>query len=261
MLTTSSVLVALVLDCGVSMEPTNTGGASAYMGSRRMALEKDEYVCVGPEWNCGSSLTFCDAGPSENGFGCICDVDIDGNEACWNDDLCRNWPLTPCDSSDSCPDNQHCITGCCSRGYFCWPTCENPVDNAVKPDAPIEECDTDPCDCDDDEFCRICHYPDGPGCSQCEFGYFKLDWNYPCTNCQELFGPECNFCQDFHGCGQCSERAVRMEDEHFGIWYCADCDDLYGEGCQICQESGCGQCRPGYELVMDEDGVRVCLST
>ena len=73
----------------------------------------------------------------------------------------------------------------------------------------IRPCDNNPCDCDphsygfEDTFCHICHV--NTGCSQCESGYFKLNWNYPCQSCHDVLGDECLFCQDFNGCGQCED--------------------------------------------------------
>ena len=64
----------------------------------------------------------------------------------------------------------------------------------------------------------ICH---SNGCNQCESGYFKVDYNYPCTHCQETFGDECLFCQDFNGCGQCAPDYNRVKDSSSGLWYCS----------------------------------------
>lgn len=72
------------------------------------------------------------------------------------------------------------------------------------------------CDCtypnggDADPNCVTCHSPalgEGPGCNQCNItnGYFKVDYNYSCTQCQEIFGDGCLHCTDFNGCVQCDE--------------------------------------------------------
>ena len=61
----------------------------------------------------------------------------------------------------------------------------------------IGPCMNDPCVCEDnpqlgyvneDPYCQICNMP--TGCSQCQNTgeYFKLDYNYPCTQCQQVFG-------------------------------------------------------------------------
>ena len=68
------------------------------------------------------------------------------------------------------------------------------------------------CDCrlngtDPDPNCIVCHTPattepDGPGCNQCNNlngeDYFKIDYNYTCTQCQKIFEPGCH-CTDFLG--------------------------------------------------------------
>ena len=125
-------------------------------------------------------------------------------------------------------------------------------------------CDNDPCDCGadgaeatEDFLCHICH---SNGCDECEDvgTNWKLDYNYPCVNCQEIFGVECLFCQDFNGCGQCASDYVRVYDEQEDIYYCELCTDLYGEGCIVCQQQGCGQCDDDHTLVTNDDGVKVC---
>ena len=96
----------------------------------------------------------------------------------------------------------------------------------------VGECTDGVCDCDpmspdfEDPFCAVCQPGDG-GCSQCQGTngeYFKLGNNYPCANCQDVFGDECLFCQNFNGCGQCQTGYDRVQDvdgDLFeGYWYC-----------------------------------------
>jgi hypothetical protein len=81
----------------------------------------------------------------------------------------------------------------------------------------IAECSNHPCNCHvEDEFCDQCH---SNGCNQCDDGYFKIGYNYPCTSCQHFF-TGCSFCQDFHGCGQCDNGYDLVQDTTCGIFYC-----------------------------------------
>ena len=125
----------------------------------------------------------------------------------------------------------------------------------------IPECDNDPCDCDNeysddfDEQCLACHEN---GCDLCDCGYFKKDYNYPCTNCNELFGDGCKFCQDFLGCGQCHEGYDRIYEQDCELWYCVESEitclterasgtDCSGDtNCNDCQAHGCNSCSNNY---------------
>ena len=79
-------------------------------------------------------------------------------------------------------------------------------------------CTSDPCSCDEISNCINCH---ASGCAQCETGYFKKDYNYPCVECHATFGDDCLFCQDFHGCGQCDEStSTRKYDSRCDLYYC-----------------------------------------
>ena len=81
-------------------------------------------------------------------------------------------------------------------------------------------CIEQPCDCEnEDEFCQFCQ--GNNICGQCQDGYFRLNDNTPCSNCQEIFGSSCLFCQDNNGCGQCDTTYThRVYDEQEDLWYC-----------------------------------------
>ena len=100
---------------------------------------------------------------------------------------------------------------------------------SAEPTAPptwVTLCANTPCQCDEslpgfeDQNCHICH---SNGCSQCkDVGtYWKLSYNHPCVNCKEIFGDGCMFCQDFNGCGQCTEGYTREYDSEAGLYYCS----------------------------------------
>ena len=95
-------------------------------------------------------------------------------------------------------------------------TTEEPVSEWTRPDA----CENNTCDCSEDSFCSVCQ---SHGlCSQCMSGYFKLNNNYACTNCQEVFGNGCMFCQDFNGCGQCGNGFTRTYDSLYNVHFCRE---------------------------------------
>ena len=92
------------------------------------------------------------------------------------------------------------------------------------------------CDCrypegvDADKNCLVCHgsYTGGPGCNQCDIenDYFKVDYNYKCTQCQEVFGEECLHCGDFDGCQQCADGYDRVFDPVCDVYWCRPpCND------------------------------------
>ena len=77
-----------------------------------------------------------------------------------------------------------------------------------------------PCNCY--EECQFCAYGECKenGCNQCKEGYFKKSYNYPCIDCQKMFGDKCMFCQDFNGCGQCKQGSLRVFDSICGLYKC-----------------------------------------
>ena len=119
------------------------------------------------------------------------------------------------------------------------------------------------------------------GCDQCEDGWFKVDFDFPCQPCDEFIG--CMHCTDFLGCQQCEEGYTLVEDDECGedsyvgtggkVHYCVPddggscttggggegpaavgCPDLtaqdgcmYDEHCLNCQSwGGCLECEAGY---------------
>ena len=67
--------------------------------------------------------------------------------------------------------------------------------------------------------CRICH--PRQGCSQCNSGFFKADYDVQCVQCQDTFGTECLHCADFHGCQQCRQGLYRVYNNEYGLYYCS----------------------------------------
>ena len=57
-------------------------------------------------------------------------------------------------------------------------------------------CADDVCSCNgyEDKNCNICY--SAQGCSQCEYGYVKIGANYPCVECQLVFGDGYIQCED-----------------------------------------------------------------
>ena len=90
--------------------------------------------------------------------------------------------------------------------------------------------DGEACDCrypegaNADKNCLVCHspYTGGPGCDQCDTpnDYFKVDYNYTCAQCQEVFGAECLHCGDFDGCQQCADGYDRIFDPDCHVYWC-----------------------------------------
>ena len=125
----------------------------------------------------------------------------------------------------------------------------------------IQACSQDPCDCEKNEYCRVCH--ESSGCSQCignNGEYFFKDSNYPCVNCSEIFGDECQFCQNYIGCAQCdNENFIRIYDEIESLYFCQHCQNTFGDNCIFCQdEIGCGQCTNGYTRYQANDTMYYC---
>ena len=150
--------------------------------------------------------------------------------------------------------------------YFCLinNNCLNCVSPKEEKSCIIYVCESNPCDCDIDynPHCKdgTCH---SNGCDQCENGYFKKDYNYPCVDCQTYTGEGCIFCQDFNGCGQCSDGYLRVFDNDCGIYVCQTEEQVCGfseinndeydcsndENCANCPQNGgsqCNQCDTGY---------------
>ena len=128
----------------------------------------------------------------------------------------------------------------------------------------VSPCMNNPCVCEDnpilgyvneDPYCQVCNMPSG--CAQCQNGgeYFKLDYNHPCTQCQQVFGDECLHCQDFNGCAQCANGFERVYDSQEDLFYCtikSDHQDTGDDGQNGDEEEGDGEnefdCSIGLEL-------------
>ena len=104
-----------------------------------------------------------------------------------------------------------CDTYDCQFAFYGCGDCELPG---------CVSCQESPCLCNndiEDPNCHICH---SNGCAQCESGYFKKDYDYPCISCSDTFGEGCMFCQDFNGCGQCTQGYNRVYDSDCNLWIC-----------------------------------------
>jgi hypothetical protein len=68
-------------------------------------------ACV--DFDCTQAPQFCGNTPG-CGFlaDCLCDVDVDGNEVCWQNVLCSDSPT--CATNADCPPTWSCATSCCS---------------------------------------------------------------------------------------------------------------------------------------------------
>ena len=98
--------------------------------------------------------------------------------------------------------------------------------NAPTPFDCPDLCDSQPCQCDEVGGCEWYHFK--TGCTQCDIsgGYFKVRtngvdaYNYPCSQCQEIFGDECLQCQDGIGCSQCEFGYELTYYDGCGLNYC-----------------------------------------
>ena len=74
--------------------------------------------------------------------------------------------------------------------------------------------------CTEDEIGGCVQYTND-GCIECDVGYFKKHWHYPCVSCSGTFGESCEVCEDFIGCQTCvSDKYVRAYDYGCDLWYC-----------------------------------------
>ena len=113
-------------------------------------------------------------------------------------------------------------------------------------------CNSDPCSDAEIKHCTV--YNEGFGCSQCMSGYFKPGDNYNCLNCNETFGIDCLFCQDYNGCGQCAAGTARVYNDECQLWECQSqvgiihsTNSTCGMITDKCASEKCGiQCPPGF---------------
>jgi len=97
-----------------------------------------------------------------------------------------------------------------------------------------------PFNCSNDPNCpaSTCH---SNGCDQCADGYYKLNYSTPCYSCSATF-PNCSFCQDFQGCGQCENGFSEVETSMGRA--CAQVGCELDSNCAVCQSNAqvCSQC-------------------
>ena len=134
-----------------------------------------------------------------------------------------------------------------------------PCDYDMYPDLnKLNECSNsnenhDHCSEEESGNCEV--YNERKGCSQCKNGNFKKSFNYPCVNCQSVFGDECSFCNDFIGCQQCTDqnKYSREFDSESQLYYCKPqpCLDEKNN-CKVCNNGYCSQCMQGYEMHQTE---------
>jgi hypothetical protein len=217
--------------------PVTTPPVEAPVSQPPSCLE--EYLCDDSPCDCSNNLN-CEDNPNKcYNHGCdkckpgywalnfnheciACDVLFD------NDCLsCANW--IGCDI---------CRDGCTKEWNGCYHECNcSPTPQPVTipppppstnhptgpptPDCfPDASCYNEPCKCNEmDLHCKdgTCH---SNGCDQCEDGYWALNHNHKCVSCDSMFGDNCLFCQDIHGCGQCKDHCVR---EFNGCFYKCNC--------------------------------------
>ena len=83
-----------------------------------------------------------------------------------------------------------------------------------------------------DNRCQ-CH---ANGCDQCERGYFKIDYNFPCQSCDSFVG--CKFCGDFTGCVQCEDDYQRTLSTDCGN------DGIHSPNICYCKPKDGSECIP-----------------
>jgi hypothetical protein len=71
-------------------------------------------LCRGETFECGGPFTECGGTPCGEGP-CVCDVDLEGNEFCWDNYRCAS--SHACSSNSDCADlgaTWRCVTSCCN---------------------------------------------------------------------------------------------------------------------------------------------------
>ena len=85
-----------------------------------------------------------------------------------------------------------------------------------------DECPGGTCQCpSEDPHCMVCQ-SNTQECSQCDNGFFKIGNQFPCRQCQDMFGHECLHCSDNNGCQQCKPGYILVNDNTCGngLRYC-----------------------------------------
>ena len=134
----------------------------------------------------------------------------------------------------------------------------------------VNPCLNDPCTCDEDPLCSNCSLIEN-NCDidGCEMNSFKIDTNFPCSNCKQTFGIECNWCRNYIGCMACRYGYTRVYDSMENLYYCKEtnpieqpeptideltyrqcqsnnCINETNEFCNNLQHWGCVECMEGY---------------
>jgi hypothetical protein len=104
------------------------------------------------------------------------------------------------------------------------------------------ECSENPCPCEENPYCTEETCKHSNGCDQCQDGYWKLGYGFPCESCS-LSIPNCNKCSDFIGCNECETGYERIlaEDcigDNGAIYYC---DQVICEPYIYLKDTGTGQ--------------------
>lgn len=89
---------------------TSIGRASAHVSPA---------VC--DEFRCDDAVICGHSGPFDS---CICDIDLEGNQVCWEDAFCSD--VDTCASGADCPPGFVCVRTCCSEPgneAQCFPVC------------------------------------------------------------------------------------------------------------------------------------------
>jgi len=107
-----------------------------------------------------------------------------------------------------------------------------------------------PFNCSNDPNCQssTCH---SNGCDECAAGYYKINYSTPCYSCSETF-PNCSFCQDFQGCGQCANGLSFVNTEMGRA--CAQVGCELDANCAVCQSGNpqtCSQCIEQFIIVTE----------
>eukprot|EP00121_Abeoforma_whisleri_P015434 Awhi_evm1s14222 len=219
--------------------PAPANGGSDCFGSGAQTKTCNDDPCITPvdggwtQWTpyspcsktCGggqqtSSRTCTNPTPSNGGADCI------GQGSKTQDCNTQGCDVAPTCSSlnydcgvENRDDDYDTIECDVSLGHNCQGRCCNPVDecNPWTQETCGPECqgydEQDPdsfgvC-CEGDFGCKpgICH---SNGCDQCKDGFFKPDYHYDCLKCSETLD-HCQFCQDYSGCGQCTQGYIRVK--------------------------------------------------
>jgi hypothetical protein len=100
------------------------GTALAWSAPVLSSLATPAYAQVSPgacpAWDCGQSIIECAGTPC--GIGpCVCDLDVHGNPACWDNISCGDPNVIACTANSDCAPGWVCTTNCC--GQTCLPPC------------------------------------------------------------------------------------------------------------------------------------------